>query len=262
MKKKLKQQVAIFCLTLLCILQANAEIKLPAVISDNMVLQQKSSVSLWGWAKMNSQVKLRTSWNGKSYAVQSDAAGYWRIQVATPEANYTPYSITISDGKAVVLKNILIGEVWLCSGQSNMEMPMKGFNNQPIEGGPEAIVFSRNPGIRCFTLERASTLTPQDHCIGSWETACPETVPNFTATGYYFARLINQALNVPVGLVHSSWGGSSIESWMTPASLKNIPEKHIPVTDADIKTLNKTPTTLYNGMIHPILGYGIRGAIW
>lgn len=243
-------------------LPVQAEVKLPAVFCDNMVLQQQSEVAVWGWAKPNASVSVTGSWNKKTYSARSDAKGFWKVKIQTPSAGYTPYTLTISDGKAVCLKNVLIGEVWLCSGQSNMEMPMKGFNNQPIEGGPEAIANSTNKGIRCFTAKKASKLSPQDDCEGTWEVAGPETTPDFTATGYFFARLLNRVLDVPVGLIHTSWGGSRIEAWMTPSSLKDIPEKEIPQSDADIKIPNGTPTVLYNGMLHPLVGYGIRGAIW
>ncbi|MDR3246493.1 MAG: sialate O-acetylesterase [Prevotellaceae bacterium] len=241
---------------------ARADIKLPAIFSDNMVLQQQSQVAVWGWAKANSSVTVNCSWNKKSYSAKSDAKGFWKLKVQTPAASYTPYTLTVSDGKQVALKNILIGEVWVCSGQSNMEMPMKGFSNQPIEGGPEAILHSSNPGIRCFTVKKVSKAAVQDDCSGTWEIANPQTVPNFTATGYFFGKLLNQALDIPVGLIHTSWGGSRIEAWMTPESLKDIPEKSIPATDADIKSQNGTATVLYNGMLNPVVGYGIRGAIW
>lgn len=243
-------------------LPAQAEVKLPAVFCDNMVLQQQSEVAVWGWAKPNTGVSVTGSWNKKTYSTRSDAKGYWKVKIQTPAAGYTPYTLTISDGKTVSLKNILIGEVWLCSGQSNMEMPMKGFNNQPIEGGPEAIANSTSKGIRCFTVKKTSKLAPQDDCEGTWEIAGPETTPDFTATGYFFARMLNRVLDVPVGLIHTSWGGSRIEAWMTPSSLKDIPEKEIPKSEADIKIQNGTPTVLYNGMLHPLVEYGIRGAIW
>ena len=242
--------------------EAHADIKLPAIFSDNMVLQQQSQVAVWGWAKPNSGVSVTGSWDKKTYNAKSDTQGYWLVKIITPAAGFTPHTLSISDGKAVTLSNILIGEVWVCSGQSNMEMPMKGFRNEPVEGGPEAIASSTNPCIRCFTVTKASKAAPQDDCTGVWELANPQTTSGFTATGYFFGRLLNQALNVPVGLIHTSWGGSRIEAWMTPNSLKDIPEKPIPATDADIRVQNGTPTVLFNGMIHPIMGYGIRGAIW
>ncbi|GHU73406.1 9-O-acetylesterase [Bacteroidia bacterium] len=226
-----------------------------------MVLQQQSQAAVWGWAKANTNVNVVASWDKKNHSVRSDGNGYWKVKIQTPQASFTPYTLTASDGKAVTLTNILIGEVWVCSGQSNMEMPMKGWNAQ-IDGGPNDINHSTNSGIRCFTMEKASKAQPQDDCKGKWEEANPQTVPFFTATGYYFGILLNEALHVPVGLIHTSWGGSRIEAWMTPASLKDVPEKKIPATDADIKSTNGDGTVLYNGMVHPIVGYGIRGTIW
>ena len=253
----------IFCLLFAVFaFTVHADIKLPAIFSDNMVIQQQSQVAVWGWAKPNTNVSVTGSWNRKTVSVRSDANGYWRTKIATSAAGFTPYMLTVSDGKTVTLSNILIGEVWVCSGQSNMEMPMKGFRNEPIAGGPEAIASSTNPGIHCFTVTKASKAAPQDDCTGVWEIANPQTTPGFTAAGYFFGRLLNQTLNVPVGLIHTSWGGSRIEAWMTPNALKDIPEKPVPLSDADIKIQNGTPTVLYNGMIYPILGYGIRGAIW
>jgi sialate O-acetylesterase len=143
-----------------------------------------------------------------------------------------------------------------------MQMPMKGFNNQPIEDGPEVIAQSENPGIRCFTVQRAPKLLPHDDCSGIWELANEQTVPDFTAAGYFFARKLHASLNVPIGLISSSWGGSSIEAWMPSQTLTDIPEKTLPATEADIKTPPQTPTALYNGMVHPLVGYGIRGVIW
>jgi sialate O-acetylesterase len=260
--KKIMQTFLSFLLATFFVFSASAEIKLPAVFGDNMVLQQESQVAVWGWAKANSNVTVTCSWNKKSYSAKSDGNGYWKLKVQTPAASYTPYTVSVTDGKPLVLKNVLIGEVWICSGQSNMEMPMKGFFNQPVEGGPDAIAHSNNRGIRCFTAKKSSKATPQDDCPGTWEIADAQTVPNFTATGYFFGRLLNQALDVPVGLIHTSWGGSRIEAWMTPESFKDIPEKPIPATDADIKISNGSPTVLYNGMLKPFVGYGIRGAIW
>ncbi len=239
-----------------------AEVKLPALFSNDMVLQQQSDVAIWGWSSPGKRVNVKGSWNNKSYSATCDAQGYWKVKIQTPKASYKAYTLTISDGKAIRLDNVLIGEVWLCSGQSNMQMPMKGFDNQPIENGPDDILNSTNDGIRCFTVKRVSSTTPKDDCEGNWQIAGPATTPDFTATGYYFARLINKTLNVPVGIIHSSWGGSSIEAWMTPDLMKEFPNKTIPQTDAAIKVPNQDPTVLYNGMLKPLIGYGMRGAIW
>jgi sialate O-acetylesterase len=251
----------LFMVTILS-LPSQAEVRLPAVFCDNMILQQTSDVSLWGWAKPGASVNIKTSWDKQTRTAKADANGSWRVKIQTPAGSLTPHSVTVSEGKTITLKNIAIGEVWLCSGQSNMEMPMKGFNGQPIAGGPDAILASGNRHIRLFTVKRASTLDPQPDCHGSWTEATPESVANFSATAYYFGRMLFQHLNVPVGLLHAGWGGSSIEAWMTPESLQDIPEKKIPLKKEDIQSPSQTPTVLYNGMINPIAGYGIRGAIW
>ena len=240
------RSIFIMFMLVLSVLFLQAEIKMPAVFGDNMVLQQQTEVAIWGWAKVHSSVKVTTSWNNKSYSTRADKEGYWEVMVKTPAASFTPYKVTVSDGQKITLNNVLIGEVWLCSGQSNMEMPMSGWTGQPIANGPEDIINSTNFGIRCFTMERASKATPQTMCQGNWEVADVGTTPRFTATGYYFGRLLNKVLNVPIGLIHTSWGGSRIEAWMTPASLKNIPEKKIPKTDTEIKIENGSPTVLYN----------------
>lgn len=263
MKKLVHQTLLGLFLCTFALFSLQAEIKMPAFFCDNMMLQQQTDVAIWGWAKPNATVKVTTSWNGRSYSTKSDSQGSWKLKVGTPVASYKTYMVTISDGKAVTLKNVMIGEVWVCSGQSNVEMPMRGWpNDQPIEGGPEAILHSQNPGIRCFTTKIAYKASLQDDCVGVWEEAGPETTPRFTATGYFFARLLNKILDVPIGLINTSMGGSRIETWMTPNALEGLPNIQIPATDTDIKSQYTTPTVLYNGMLHPIVGYAIRGAIW
>lgn len=262
MKRAIDLCFACLCFVVFLDGEVHADVKLPAVFNNNMVLQQQSEVAVWGWAKPNTSITVAVSWNKKAYGAKSNAQGYWRLKIETPAAGFTPYTLTISDGKPVTIENILIGEVWVCSGQSNMNMRMRGCPEGHVEGGPEAIVLSSNPGIRCFTVSYASKATPLEDCTGIWETASPQTTPLFTATGYFFARLLNMTLNVPVGLIHTSLGGSSIEAWMTPNSLKNIPKIPVPAPYTEITNPYNTPTVLYNGMLHPIVGYGIRGAIW
>ncbi|MDR2628332.1 MAG: sialate O-acetylesterase, partial [Dysgonamonadaceae bacterium] len=262
MRKRMKLLFLAFFVAIASLQTIYAEVKLPAVFGDNMVLQQQSNVAVWGWAKPNASVSVKSSWNGKSYTAKADANGSWKIKISTPAAGFTAYTLTVSEGKTIVLKNVLIGEVWLCSGQSNMEMPMKGFGGQPIAGGPDAIATSRNENIRLFTVKRVSEIQPQTDCTGSWSEATAGTVANFSATAYYFGRLLFRNLNVPIGLLHTSWGGSAIEAWMTPEAFKDIPEKKLPQKKEDIKSANGTPTVLYNGMLYPLVGYGIRGAIW
>lgn len=239
-----------------------ATVKPASIFTDHMVLQQKAEVAVWGWAKAESNVSLTTSWNKKKYHIKTDAAGKWKFKIATPQAG-GPYEITISDGAALTLKDILIGEVWFCGGQSNMEMPMKGFKGQPILGSNEAILKSSNPQIRLYTVPRSSITEKQDNSKASeWKLAAPETTANFSATAYYFGRLLSEMLQVPVGLINDSYGGSSIEAWMSPRQLEPFPEVKIPAKGNTIKEVSRTPTTLYNGMLYPVIGFGIRGAIW
>jgi sialate O-acetylesterase len=239
-----------------------AQVKLPSIFTDNMVLQQQTTVKVWGWSKAGNNVTVTPSWNHKRYNAKADASGKFVLKVETPSAG-GPYNITFSDGKPITLTNVLIGEVWLCSGQSNMEMPMKGFKGQPIVGSNEAILKSRNKNLRLYTLPRSSVTEPQENSKPSeWKEADPESVSNFSATAYYFGRLLSEMLNVPIGLIHSSFSGSYAEAWMTPRILEQFRDIKIPSKGDTIKAVSRTPTTLYNGMIHPIEGYGIRGAIW
>jgi sialate O-acetylesterase len=241
---------------------AHAEVKLPAIFSDNMLMQQSTQVNMWGKADANKTVTIKTSWSKKKVSATADASGNWKASFETPKSDGKPQTIIISDGKALTLNNVLLGELWLCSGQSNMEMPMKGFKNQPVEGANMDILRSTNPNIRVFTVKRNSTIEAQTDVTGKWEEANPLSIKEFSATGYYFGRLLNQTLNQPVGLVLSSWGGSCIEAWMSEDMLKAFPQVKIPKTKADIKELNRTPTTLYQAMIQPILGLTVKGMIW
>ena len=238
-----------------------AEIKLPAFFSSDMVLQQQTTANIWGKATPNKQITLFTSWNLKRYKTTADNDGNWKFSFATTKAG-GPYTIVISDGKSVTLSNIMLGEVWLCSGQSNMEMPMKGFQGQPIEGGNMDILKSENSKIRLFRVTRKATLDAQTDVAGRWEEAMPVSVRDFSATAYYFGRLLQETLKVPVGLIASSWGGSAIEAWMNEEMLAAFPQAKIPQTAENIKNPHQTPTMLYQGMIHPLVGYAIKGVIW
>ena len=169
----------------------------------------------------NSSVSVTTSWNGKRYSTKTSADGNWKLKVFTPQAG-GPYEILISDGKVLKLKNVLIGEVWVCSGQSNMAMPVKGYKNLPIIGSSEAIAFSSNPNIRLFSVKRATSLDPIDDFTGAWQLCEPENVANFSATAYYFGLMLNKTLNVPIGLINTSYGGTRIESWISEMGCKKF----------------------------------------
>ncbi len=255
---------AFFLLLLLAICLAytvRAKVRLPTLIGPNMVLQQRSQAPLWGLASPDKPVSVTTSWDKKTYATKADANGNWRVTVATPAAG-GPYSLVFSDGETLTIDNVLVGEVWVCSGQSNMEMPMRGFNSQPILNSNAIIAASRNPALRLFKVSRASSLTAQTNCKGQWEQATPATVREFSAVAYQFGLLLQQQLNVPVGLVLSTVGGTRVESWMSAGSLNAFPDVYVPASLDTVKAPHKEATTLFNGMIAPLVGYGIRGFIW
>ncbi|MBD1420507.1 sialate O-acetylesterase [Sphingobacterium chuzhouense] len=240
----------------------HAEVRLSAIFTDGMVLQQQKSVPIWGWAGKGATVSVRTSWNQKAYKTKANENGIWRVFIQTPEAG-GPYNMQVSEGNTITLQDIFIGEVWLCSGQSNMEMPLKGYPAQPILGSTEAILKSQDEQLRLYTVPRNPLLKPADDSKPSqWKKAGPENVANFSATAYFFGQRLRKILKVPVGLIHSSYGGSNIEAWMDAAWLKDIEGVNIPQQEEELKDKNRQPTMLYNGMINPIAGYGIKGIIW
>jgi sialate O-acetylesterase len=239
-----------------------AKVRLPYFFADGMVLQQQTNASIWGWTDAGKTVKITTSWNKKTYTTTTDAAGKWMTKLNTPVAG-GPYSITISDGETITLKDVLIGEVWLCSGQSNMEMPMKGFRDQPILHSNDDIFNAANTNIRLYTLPRSVKVMAMDTSKKSdWKITNAETVNNFSASAYYFGRLLQKQLNVPVGLIVISYGGSSAEAWMKAEALAEFKELVIPTIADTAKVNNRTPTTLYNGMLHPFIGYTFKGCLW
>lgn len=248
-----------------------AKIKLPSILGDNMVLQQQTEVKLWGEAKVKTTVKITTSWNKKVYTVMSDEKGNWQTRVSTPVAG-GPYSITIADNEKMELKNVLIGEVWFCSGQSNMEMPVRGFDRQPLKG-TNTILAKATPKtpIHMFTTDskdgawvRQFSKQPQTDCKGAWLENTSENVANISATAYFFAKYIQEVLDVPVGIIVSSWGGSKVEAWMSRESIS--PFKGIDLSildnDAPVKNPTATPCVLYNAKIAPLTNFAIKGFLW
>lgn len=202
----------------------SAKIQLPHILSDNMVLQQKTNVKLWGYSKPDAMVVVKASWSKTDCKTRSDKNGKWLLLIPTPEAG-GQYEISISDGEELKLNNVLLGEVWFCSGQSNMEMPMKGFPGQPVEGANDVILKSKKSlPIRMFTSANEFSQTPREDINGSWLENTPESVAECSAAAYYFAKCMQDVLEVPVGLVISAWGGTYIESWMSPDQLNSIAE--------------------------------------
>lgn len=242
---------------------SNAAIKLPAIVSSNMVLQRNTTIEIWGWAATNEKIEIEASWLEKSETVKADKAGNWRLEIKTTNSK-DPQRITLNSKKShIVLENILFGEVWLCSGQSNMEQPVKGFNGQPTFGAMQAIVNSHNSNLRLFTVAHKGATSPQNELqkYTGWQEATPRTVPGFSAVAYFFGQQLQKTLGVPVGLIHTSWGASTVEAWMSIEALKPY-QKVNPEKVANAKKPNKTPTLLFNAMLHPLVKYKIKGVIW
>jgi len=277
---------------------AGADIRLPAIIGDNMVLQHDKEASLWGWADPGEKVGVSVSWHRMKWAVTADGDGRWRFGMAVPEAG-GPYQITLTGKNTITLKNILVGEVWVGSGQSNMQMAVRSSADAENE-----IAKATYPKIRLFTVERKVADTPQEDCRGSWVECSPETVPGFSAAAYFFGRELHKRLNVPVGLIHTSWGGTPAEAWTSRPMLEDNPDfepilkrydeavANYPQAKAQYekktqewkeaadkaKTEGKnpprrprvpfgpghshSPAGLYNAMIAPLIPYAIQGAIW
>lgn len=249
-------------------LLADARISLPAVIADNMVLQQQTEARLWGKARPGSHVAVATSWSdSQSIAVAGDD-GRWLLTVSTPEATAEPQILTVSDDESsVTLSNILIGEVWYCSGQSNMEIPLRGYNHQPIDGGLDVILSARaDKPIRMFTVGKAVSAESLDSCSGHWGLNVPDEVAQCSATAYFFADEISRALDgVPVGLIISVWGGTNVQPWMSAeaAASEGIDTACLD-QPLDLATpgVLYMPSTLYNAMAAPVLDYTVKGMLW
>ena len=242
---------------------AAAKVRLPSVVGDNMVLQQKTEVNVWGWADPGRKVTVNPSWGGRVAAV-ADADGRWCVKVKTPDASYKKHSMTISDGEPVVLENILMGEVWLCSGQSNMEMQMQGGRDCPVEDSQKFIVESaRKSDIRVFSARIDGRLYPQDDVVGKWQEASPSVVKSFSAVGYLFGRELHNALDIPIGIINSSCGGTWVEAWF-PAELQRDFPDYDPesVPTAEGQSGMTKMELLYNGMIYPLHKYSLKGFCW
>lgn len=256
----MKKYHTLLLFLLLCGVQRlNANVILPAIFGNGMVLQQKEKVKIWGKAKMNANVLISSSWSTKTYTVRTDASGNWKAMVATPTAG-GPYTITFNDGTKRVLNDVLIGEVWLCSGQSNMEMPIKGFGNQPILDANDILINAEEPGVRLFRIEKNMSRTLLDVLNNQWEHTNAATVKEFSAIGYQFARILQKSLKVPVGIIQSAYGGTDIEAWMTKKSLNGFSDFKNPPDTA--KMIKNDPAVLFNAMLNPIIGFHIKGMLW
>tara|TARA_R110002072_G_scaffold1380_5_gene11629 strand:- start:19739 stop:21190 length:1452 start_codon:yes stop_codon:yes gene_type:complete len=240
-----------------------AEIKLPAIVSSNMVLQRNTTIVLWGWADPKEKIVINASWLSESISSKADKEGNWRIEVKTTNSKESQTIKIKSVSSTIILENILFGEVWLCSGQSNIGMRMKGNPGQPIFGSNRALVKANNPNLRLFTVERVGSKIPKKSIekYRAWQQASAENVLEFSAVSYFFGQQLQESLDCPVGLIHTSWGGSTVQAWMSKDVMETF--KKVNLDSIDItKNTNYIPTALFNGMIHPLIPYTIKGALW
>lgn len=205
-----------------CVLMS-AKVALPGIIGDNMVLQQKSQAGIWGWTKPGKEVRVEASW-GESVSTKADVTGKWKVLINTPEASFEKRTITISDGDKVTLKDILIGEVWLCGGQSNMEMRI----GDGVIGMEQTIADADTyvDRIRLLHVENSVCPVPQDEAkirYEGWQKCKGKNIIDFSAAGYYFGKYLMENLNCPIGLIESCWGGTLAEAWTSRESLEEIP---------------------------------------
>ncbi|MGI4822563.1 MAG: sialate O-acetylesterase [Janthinobacterium lividum] len=270
------QRIFVFtCLSLGSAFAAQATVRLPALVGDHMVLQRNAKVPVWGWAAPGEQVTI--AFQNKTYTAVPGADNKWQVLLSTAEAG-GPYVMTIKGQNELTIQDILIGDVWLASGQSNMEMPLRDKNAPSPNAYPlplnaeQELAAANYPSIRQFTVQKVVTYQAQAENAGyDWKVCTPGTASGFSAVGYFFARDLFTRYHVPIGLISCPWGGTPAEAWVSASALKKLPDFQAPVTeieqragqpDATIKDAQNLPSVLYNGMVAPLLPYAVKGIIW
>ena len=240
---------------------AQAEVKLASIFGDSMVLQRDLPVPVWGTAAAGEKVTV--TFGDQSKSVEAGDSGRWQVKLDALKASAEGRTLSVKGSNAVELKDVLVGEVWICSGQSNMEWTVTNSLNPK-----EEVAAADHPLIRLFNVPAHLTSpVALDACPGNWQICQPGTVGGFSAVGYFFGRRLQNELKVPVGLVGSNWGGTRIEPWTTPAGFRSVPElkaiaDQVDAYAADTKVVNTSPSAIYNAMVHPLAPFAMRGAIW
>ena len=294
------KKISLFIILLIVQISAKAQVKLPALVSDNMVLQQNAKVNLWGWASPDEKISIQVEWQNTPIEIIANSEGNWKATVDTPKGSEKTYSIKIDATNKIVLNNILIGEVWVCSGQSNMYFPVgkeEGTWKTGVKNYAEEIQNANYPTIRLFTVLTNASPKPLNDVTGSWAVCSPNTIKTFSAVAYFFGRDLYQKLKVPVGLISTSWGGTKAEAWTAQDVLESNPD-FVSILEEDAKNeklyqekletyyfnlkkeqitnnnglktelkkpkkeANKTSYVLYNAMLHPLINYTMKGVIW
>lgn len=234
-----------------------AEVRIPSLFTHHMVLQRQAPIAVWGWADPGEAITVTIG--GAAANAVASIDGMWRMELPAMEAG-GPHTLLITGENTITINDVMLGEVWICSGQSNMEWSVARSNNAEAE-----VAAADHTGIRLFTVPNKIADEPQSECGGTWRVCSPNEVNSFSAVGYFFGRELHRALDVPIGLIDSTWGGTPVEAWTARSELESAgvfgpllerwdaqPEKQSP----------HRPASLYNGMIHPLAPYGLRGAIW
>lgn len=256
MKRKIFVLILSVVLLQATFIRVSAEVRLPAILGSHMVLQQKSEVNLWGWCAPAEKIIIKASWDTTRYITNGTSGAKWSLKIKTPAAG-GPFTITINE--KTTLEDVMVGEVWVCSGQSNMEWSGTQKLKQSLEEAPNA----NNAKIRFFYVPKATSDFPQEDICAGWKVCSPEEMSRFSAIGYFFGKKLQKDLGIPVGLINTNWGGTPAEVW-TPkavieqdADLKNASLKLKPAAGWPI-----TPGSVYAAMIAPLTNFKIAGAIW
>ena len=273
-----------------------AQTRLPALLSDNMCLQQETEVTIWGWDSPGQKIRVMPSWEQSEYETVTNKSGKWSLKVATPSATTRAQTLKVIGSQEIVIQNILIGEIWLCSGQSNMDRELGMRSGQkPIVNFWETAQAANTPTLRLFIVKKALSATAKEDCEGEWKVCSPESALEFSAVGYFFGSRLHRELNLPVGMIESAWGGTPVEGWTRKSALNNnflveqenhfatrfladsinYAEQRASFNSGYLENPPQQPGSfyyknrphhrlgqLYNGMIHPLLNFALRGVIW
>ncbi|MDA1017001.1 MAG: sialate O-acetylesterase [Planctomycetota bacterium] len=238
-----------------------ADVKLASIFGDSMVLQRELSVPVWGWGEPGETVTV--TFADQTKTAEAGKSGKWMVKLDALKANAKGQSLSVSGSSKIQLKDVLVGEVWICSGQSNMEWALRWTLN-----AKEETAAAKHPLIRLFNVPgHITNPLPQDTCPGTWQACNPNSASGFSAVGYFFGRRLQQELDVPVGLVGSNWGGTRIEPWTSPDGFRSVKELEAITNQVDAYTKDSkvgggSPSAIYNSMIHPLAPFAMRGSIW
>lgn len=235
----------------------HADVKLPQIFADHMVLQRDRELAVWGWADAGEEVTVSVA--GQTASTTANDTGKWSLKLKPLKAG-DPVSLTVKGKNEIVLNDVLVGDVWICSGQSNMEWPVAASDNPQ-----EEIAAANHPNIRLFHIKKTPKAVPSEELVleSSWQACTPESIPRFSAVGYFFGRKLNQELGVPIGLINTSWGGTRIEPWTPPVGFDSVDAvKDLDQPLEEGKYNQQSPTALYNGMVYGFVPFGVKGAIW